>query len=311
MVGRAPTGDASRPVRALIIAVRTQVAAARTAGHQPPGTRPPSGVAAGPQHRTIKTVPEIRVPLRRLGRRKEVQRRKKMTEPICSSGSEERGRDLPASGAAEPAVVESSSTLGHRAQAEFATGFQLLDRIGVPMVAVMGSARTKPNTKAYQRGVEVGAALVAQGFGVLTGGGGGAMAAANEGAHKAGGVSVGLNIKLPFEQKPNLFHRIGLTCRYFFTRKVMFVKYSRAFVVLPGGFGSLDELFEMLVLIQTKKVPGRPVVLVGTEFWGDLVSWIEKTLLREGMISEEDLGLYHVVDTAEEVAALIPRHAVS
>ncbi|GAA4306005.1 hypothetical protein BJY14_005079 [Actinomadura luteofluorescens] len=234
-----------------------------------------------------------------------------MTEPICSSGSEERGRALPTSGAAEPALVESSSTLGHRAQAEFAEGFQLLDPVDVPLVAVMGSARTKVGTKEYQRGVEVGAALVAQRFGVMTGGGGGAMAAANEGAHKAGGVSVGLNIKLPFEQRPNRWHRIARLFRYFFVRKVMFVKYSCAFVVLPGGFGSLDELFEMLVLIQTRKVPGRPVVLVGTEFWGGLITWIKETLLAEGMISEEDLDLFHVVDTAEQVAALMPKHAVS
>ncbi|SNS32957.1 TIGR00730 family Rossman fold protein [Actinomadura mexicana] len=234
-----------------------------------------------------------------------------MTEPIFHSRSAEgRVAQATVAAATEPAVVESSSSLGLRSQAEFETGFRALDGIG-KAVAVMGSARTAPGTEEYELGVSVGAALAAEGFAVITGGGPGAMEAANKGAYGNGGLSIGVGIELPREQRLNPYLHIGIECRYFFTRKVMFVKYSDATVVLPGGNGSLDELFEVLVLVQTKKIAPRPIVLVGTEFWGPMVSWIQRTMLGTGKISPEDLDLFHVVDTAEEVVELMPKRAVS
>ncbi|NYE17372.1 LOG family protein [Actinomadura citrea] len=235
-----------------------------------------------------------------------------MTEPISpSAGSAERhGLHLTTSGAPEPALVEPSSFLGRRAQAEFEKGFRALDGIGQPAVTVFGSARTEPGTEEYELGVGIGAALVAKGFAVITGGGPGAMGAANKGAH-ASGLSVGVGIVLPNEQQLNPDLGIGVECRYFFTRKVMFVKYSDAVVVLPGGFGSLDELFEVLTLVQTRKIPWRPIVLVGRKYWGGLDAWIRETMLPSGKISPGDPDLYRLVDTVDEVMDLMPEHAVS
>ncbi len=189
-----------------------------------------------------------------------------------------------------------------RIMGEFVEGFETLSEIG-PCVSVFGSARTKPGTPYYELAEEVAKLLTDKGFGVITGGGPGIMEAANKGAKDNEGPSVGLNINLPFEQGANPYVDFDklINFNYFFVRKVMFVKYAQGFIVLPGGFGTLDELFEALTLIQTKKIQSFPVVLVGKEFWGGMLDWIKSTLLaKEGNISEEDLFLFKLVDTAEE-----------
>jgi uncharacterized protein (TIGR00730 family) len=192
---------------------------------------------------------------------------------------------------------------------EFVEGYDRLSAIG-PCVSIFGSARTKENNPYYQIGHDIAFQLTQKGYGVITGGGPGIMEAANAGAKKGQGASVGLNIKLPFEQYPNTFidYDKSLHFDYFFVRKVMFVKYSQGFVVMPGGFGTLDELFEALTLIQTYKIGRFPIVLVGKSFWEGLVAWIKATLLAaENNISEEDLDLFKVVDTAEEAVAEIDK----
>jgi len=174
--------------------------------------------------------------------------------------------------------------------------------------AIFGSARTKTDNKYYQLAVDVATEIVNHGYGVITGGGPGIMEAGNKGAHLAGGTSVGLNIDLPFEQHDNPYidNDKSLDFDYFFVRKVMFVKYSQGFVVMPGGFGTLDELFEAITLIQTNKIQKFPIILVGTEFWKDLMVWIKKTLLDQFQnISEKDLDLIHLVDTEEEVITVL------
>ncbi|MCW2903652.1 MAG: hypothetical protein JWO67_5917 [Streptosporangiaceae bacterium] len=191
-----------------------------------------------------------------------------------------------------------------RIQSEFVEGFGLLAELG-PAVSIFGSARTKPGSEEYELAVDVGARLVDAGFAVITGGGPGAMEAGNKGAIENGGVSVGLGIELPFEQSMNEYVDIGIEFRYFFVRKTMFVKYSEAFVVLPGGFGTLDELFEAITLVQTKKITQFPIVLLGTEFWGGLVDWINNTLLSSGKISSADPDLLHVTDDPAEVVRII------
>lgn len=184
--------------------------------------------------------------------------------------------------------------------AEFVDGYERLSKIG-PCVSIFGSARTKPDHKYYKLAEEIAYQLTQNGFGVITGGGPGIMEAGNKGANRGKGVSVGLNIELPFEQHDNPWIDAGksLDFDYFFVRKVMFVKYSQGFVVMPGGFGTMDELFEAITLIQTKKIGRFPIVLVGSKFWSGLLDWIKNTLLEEGNISEEDLNLFRVVDTAE------------
>jgi uncharacterized protein (TIGR00730 family) len=191
--------------------------------------------------------------------------------------------------------------------AEFVHGFETLNRIG-PCVSIFGSARTTPDQPYYQLAVRVSQRLTREGFGVITGGGPGIMEAANKGAHIEGGVSVGLNIDLPFEQSHNPFidPDKNLVHKYFFVRKVMFVKYAQAFVVMPGGFGTMDELFEVLTLIQTNKITRVPIVLVGKDFWGGLTDWIVKTLLNKYKnISEKDLDLFHVTDDEEDIVNYI------
>jgi uncharacterized protein (TIGR00730 family) len=186
--------------------------------------------------------------------------------------------------------------------AEFVEGYERMAKIG-PCISVFGSARTKPDNKYYEMGVRVAELLAEGGYGVITGGGPGIMEAGNKGAQQGGGKSVGLNIDLPFEQNHNPFidQEHNLEFDYFFVRKVMFVKYAQGFVVLPGGFGTLDELFEALTLIQTKKINKRPVVLIGSEYWTGLVDWIKSAMLeKEHNISEVDLDLFGIVDTAEE-----------
>jgi uncharacterized protein (TIGR00730 family) len=179
-------------------------------------------------------------------------------------------------------------------------GFEMLARIP-PAVAIFGSARTRPGSAAYAEAQAIAGILAKQGFSVITGGGPGVMEAANKGATEGGATSVGLNIELPLEQKPNIYANKLLNFRYFFVRKVMFVKYSIAFVILPGGFGTLDELFEAITLIQTRKIKPFPVILVGKEYWKGLLDWLRDTLLREKMIAAEDLDILKIVDTPEEV----------
>lgn len=185
---------------------------------------------------------------------------------------------------------------------EFVNGYETLSAIG-PCVSIFGSARTKADTPHYELAVSIAKAITENGYGIITGGGPGIMEAANKGAQLAKGVSVGLNINLPFEQNINPYIDIDkqMTFEYFFVRKVMFVKYAQGFVVLPGGIGTLDELFEAFTLIQTEKIQRFPIILVGSEYWRDLIEWIKNTLLKQKYISEEDLDLIEVVDTAEEV----------
>ncbi|WP_346040187.1 TIGR00730 family Rossman fold protein [Actinomadura chokoriensis] len=191
-----------------------------------------------------------------------------------------------------------------RIQAEFVEGFGLLAELP-KAVSVFGSARTKPDSPEYKLGVDIGARLHEAGYAVITGGGPGIMEAANRGCDESGGLSVGLGIELPFEQKLNDHIDIGLEFRYFFVRKTMFVKYSQAFVVLPGGFGTLDELFEAITLVQTKKITRFPIVLVGTEFWGGLLDWVKTSMLPSGKISPQDIDLIHLTDDPEEVVQII------
>jgi uncharacterized protein (TIGR00730 family) len=186
-----------------------------------------------------------------------------------------------------------------RIQSEFVEGFGALAELG-PAVSVFGSARTQRDHPEYALAERLGAGLAQAGYAVITGGGPGSMEAANKGCCEAGGVSVGLGIELPFEQRMNDWVDVGMVFRYFFARKTMFVKYAQGFVVLPGGFGTLDELFEALTLVQTRKVTAFPVVLLGTEYWGGLVDWIQTNALREGKISEADLQLVRVTDDVEE-----------
>ncbi len=192
---------------------------------------------------------------------------------------------------------------------EFVNGFEKMSKIG-PCVSIFGSARTKVDDKYYQLAVDVAKQIVHHGYGVITGGGPGIMEAGNKGAHLAGGTSVGLNIELPFEQHDNPYidSDKSLDFDYFFVRKVMFVKYSQGFVVMPGGFGTLDELFEAMTLIQTKKIAKFPIILVSTDFWGGLIDWVKATLLEKfGNVSPGDLDLLHVVDTPEEVLQILDK----
>jgi len=191
-----------------------------------------------------------------------------------------------------------------RIQAEFVEGFGALAELG-PAISVFGSARTLPTAPDYLLAQEVGRALVKAGFGVITGGGPGAMAGANQGAHEAGGVSVGLGIELPFEQGMNEWVNLGVNFRYFFARKTMFVKYAQGFIVLPGGFGTFDELFEALVLVQTRKVTSFPIVLLGTDYWQGMKDWLAGPVLRRGMIKASDLDLLTITDDVAEAIALM------
>src|SRR6186997_1019535 len=194
-----------------------------------------------------------------------------------------------------------------KVMAEFVDGFESLNRIG-PCISIFGSARTQPDMPHYQLAVKIAQKLTDAGFGIITGGGPGIMEAANKGASLQGGVSVGLNIDLPFEQSHNMFidDDKNLSHRYFFVRKVMFVKYAQAFVVLPGGFGTMDEIFEVLTLIQTKKITPVPVILVGSSFWSGLKDWVVKEMLeKEQNINPEDLDLLVIMDDADEIVQYI------
>jgi len=190
---------------------------------------------------------------------------------------------------------------------EFVEGFEKLARIG-PCVSIFGSARTKPDNKYFRLAEEIAYKLTQYGYGIITGGGPGIMEAGNMGAKKGGGSSVGINIALPFEQEPNLFidNDKLITFDHFFVRKVMFTKYAQGFVVLPGGFGTLDELFEAMTLIQTGKIGRFPIVLVGKDYWDGLVAWIREVLLEdESNVSPADMELFTIVDTADEAVEII------
>jgi uncharacterized protein (TIGR00730 family) len=191
-----------------------------------------------------------------------------------------------------------------RIQAEFVEGFGTLAELG-PAIAVFGSARTSKDDPAYAQAEEVGRKLVESGFAVITGGGPGAMEAANKGASLAGGVSVGLGIELPWESGLNEWVDVGVNFRYFFARKTMFVKYSQGFIVLPGGLGTLDEMFEALTLAQTRKITTFPVVLLGTEYWSGLIAWLRGTVLADGKISEADLDRLVVTDDVDEAIEIM------
>lgn len=195
-----------------------------------------------------------------------------------------------------------------RIQAEFVEGFGALAELG-PAIGVFGSARTPVDHPSYAQGVEVGRKLVEAGYAVITGGGPGAMEAANKGACEAGGVSVGLGIELPFESGLNEWVDVGINFRYFFARKTMFVKYSQGFVVLPGGLGTLDEMFEALTLAQTQKVTAFPVVLLGTDYWAGLLGWLRETVLADGKINPEDLDRLVVTDDVDEAVAAVTGQA--
>jgi uncharacterized protein (TIGR00730 family) len=191
-----------------------------------------------------------------------------------------------------------------RIQAEFVEGFGALAELG-PAIGVFGSARTHMDDPFYAKAEQVGRDLAEAGFAVITGGGPGAMEAANKGASQAGGVSVGLGIELPFEVGLNEWVDVGVNFRYFFARKTMFVKYARGFVVLPGGLGTLDELFEALTLVQTQKVTSFPVVLIGTEYWSGLLGWLRTTVLADGKMSEADLEMLSVTDDVTEAVSMM------
>jgi hypothetical protein len=199
-------------------------------------------------------------------------------------------------------VMASDSWKIFKIMSEFVNGFERMQQIG-PCVSIFGSARTKPENKYYQLAEEIAYKLTQEGYGVITGGGPGIMEAANKGAKRGGGNSVGLNINLPFEQKPNDYidRDKSIDFNYFFVRKTVFLKYSQGFIGMPGGFGTIDELFESLTLVQTNKIAEFPVVLVGKEYWEGLIDWIKKTMLHEEHnINESDLDLFKIVDTADE-----------
>jgi len=193
-----------------------------------------------------------------------------------------------------------------RILSEFVEGFDALNGVG-PAVTVFGSARVLPDDPYYSAGMALGAALARRGFAVITGGGPGIMEAVNRGCHEAGGLSVGCNIELPNEQALNQYVDLGVEFRYFFVRKNMFVKYARGFVIFPGGYGTLDELFESLTLAQTGKIEHFPIVLFGKRYWGALLDWLGDEVLRSGAISKEDLTLVTITDDPEEAAAMATR----
>jgi uncharacterized protein (TIGR00730 family) len=212
---------------------------------------------------------------------------------------------------ARPDFTQSDPWRVFRIMGEFVEGFDTLANVG-PAVTVFGSARVASDSPEYEAARRTAALLAGAGFAVITGGGPGLMEAANRGASEAGGTSIGCNIELPFEQGTNEWVEIAVNFRYFFVRKTMFVKYSEAFVIFPGGFGTMDELFEALTLIQTGKIRNFPVILFGTDYWGGLIEWIRSVMLREGKISTRDVDLLFVTDSPEEAVEVIlkaPRKA--
>ncbi len=215
----------------------------------------------------------------------------------------------------EPKYVLDNSVVGDswrmfRIMSEFVDGFDAMSAVDVPAVTIYGSARTPKDHAYYKLTEEIAAGLAQCGYAVITGGGPGIMEAANKGATEAGGISIGLNISLPHEQAPNPYANFPLHFKYFFVRKVMFMKYSMAFICMPGGFGSLDELFESMTLIQTQRIKPFPIILVGSDFWAGLVGWIKDKLLAEGNINKEDVLLFKVLDDVEEVVNFVKKTVI-
>ena len=215
----------------------------------------------------------------------------------------------------EPKYILDNTIVGDswrmfRIMSEFVEGFDAMSAIDVPAVTIYGSARTPPDDPYYKLTENIAAKLARSGYGVITGGGPGIMEAANKGALEAGGVSIGLNISLPHEQAANPYTNFPLNFKYFFVRKVMFMKYSMAFICMPGGFGSLDELFESLTLIQTQRIKPFPIVLVGSAFWNGLVGWLKGTLMKNGNISKDDILLFKILDDPQDVVNYIKNKLV-
>ncbi|HEY5498460.1 MAG TPA: TIGR00730 family Rossman fold protein [Syntrophales bacterium] len=196
-----------------------------------------------------------------------------------------------------------------RIMAEFVDAIETLSGIN-HAISIFGSARVKPGDPYYEKTVVLARRLAQEGFSVITGGGPGIMEAANKGAAEGGGKSVGMNIRLPFEQKPNPYTNVHIDYKYFFIRKVMFVKYAMAYIILPGGFGTLDELFEALTLIQTKRIKSFPVILMGSEYWKGLIDWMKDTMMRDLMIEKDDLDYFQVIDDPEEVVRHIKKFII-
>jgi hypothetical protein len=197
-----------------------------------------------------------------------------------------------------------------RIMSEFVDGFDTLSDIDRPAVSIFGSARMTPDDKYYQLAEAIAGGLARAGYAVITGGGPGIMEAANKGAADANGISIGLNIDLPFEQQPNPYSNLPLSFKYFFVRKVMFIKYAMAFVGMPGGFGTLDELFEAVTLIQTRRIKSFPIILVGREYWSGLVEWIKERMLAAGNIHGEDMLFFNIIDDPDEVVNTIRRTVI-
>jgi len=197
-----------------------------------------------------------------------------------------------------------------RIMAEFVEGFDTLSGVKGPAVSFFGSARTKPDDPYYVLTEQIAAELAKQGYTIITGGGPGIMEAANKGASEAGGNSVGLNINLPFEQEPNIFTNLPLSFKYFFVRKVMFIKYALAFICMPGGFGTLDEAFEALTLIQTKRIKPFPVILVGSDYWSGLLDWIKEKMLPTDKVDNDDMLILNVMDDPAEIVSYIKKTVV-
>ncbi|PIV24864.1 MAG: TIGR00730 family Rossman fold protein [Deltaproteobacteria bacterium CG03_land_8_20_14_0_80_45_14] len=196
-----------------------------------------------------------------------------------------------------------------RIMAEFVDGFEALSKYQ-PAVSIFGSTRIRPGDDIYQKAEQIGKLLAENGFAVITGGGPGVMEAANKGASSAGGKSIGLNIELPLEQKPNPYTNITLNFRYFFVRKVMFVKYAMAYIILPGGFGTMDELLESITLIQTHKIKPFPVILVGSNYWKGFFDWIKEVVLKQGKISSTDFDILQLIDEPEEIIKTIKKTVI-
>jgi uncharacterized protein (TIGR00730 family) len=215
----------------------------------------------------------------------------------------------------EPKHVLDNTVVGDswrmfRIMSEFVDGFDAMSAVDLPAVTIYGSARTSKEHPYYKLTEKIAGELARAGYAVITGGGPGIMEAANKGAMEAGGISIGLNISLPHEQAPNPYSNFPLHFKYFFVRKVMFMKYSLGFICMPGGFGSLDELFESMTLIQTQRIKPFPIILVGSDFWAGLVDWMRNKLLAEGNINKEDILLFKVIDDAEEVVDFIKKTVV-
>ena len=242
-------------------------------------------------------------------RTKQPERRRGAVVVRGSGSGDRRTEDQKLLRARQPAVhfQETDTWRTLRIMGEFVEGFDALAEVG-PAVSIFGSARIGRRNRYYGAARHLAAALVKEGYAIITGGGPGVMEAANRGAQEAGGLSIGCNIELPFEQGLNEYVDLGMEFRYFFVRKVMFVKYAEAFVIFPGGFGTLDELFESLTLIQTGKVQHFPVVLYGRDYWTGLIDWIKEKPLYEEKISPEDLDLVTITDNVEEACAAILRH---